>query len=833
MFEWKIEIPDICGEGENRILIKSLMELAVLLESHRNAGFIAQEPQRVSRKLILVPSNCEEALLECVLYSAYGSYEHIDDRYVFIDTGIRPDYFDSMAEIFASLKLGVTTPVHRMASTIMSILDESDGIVSSNALRREIEISCFPSGAEEIQELLYRNSSQLHDVFNILESTNKDYEKRFPAIRLLFGAFAAGDITKETVYSVLIGLKKDGSVWEPTKRWLNEVEEKRKLLNLRSECVCPLSEYLAGRNILLIEDELRLQYWDVILPRIFGSASKLRFEDVTDLMQGLHVTHVKNIRDANNNFGTKLSEFDIVLLDLFSSASKLAEGDRHGASLLVVSEPLKRFMALAGFSYEDQREFEQEDVVPTSLPQVVIFSGHSSGITCRTMLKDIGATDYFFKEAYSEPHKGAYYATFRNALITGLKENVANVLSLPRSGRHSNLDRWLSQFLPRDRSMVVRIMKHFRYYPAMSIVETFNLWLERNIQVVRDDKVQMSLCDNKLFSPDCLWFSYIGRPNKSGPSALALLGKTIWVEKINKRIRDTYKDHSPKKSGTAKEEWPFPEFKTYSDLQKDLIHEIVGPSERRGKNHLCIVLVDDVIGSGGQLESYLWKFLQNIIQKLKKEIGIRNCQIGGFEVNKNLGISTKGKQEGIWIEIHVLFAVGIEIAEREVREYRVKKTYNPGQCEVTVCIEPKSKHDKVQDCTCGGKLQFYLHIAEHTDDIFRVLHDERIDPAAALEMFMRYTLITRPRRKEHPCDFEPLGWKHCGGLVATYANAPSNTLPIIWGHGGDVDWYPLFNRFFNPWDEGILRNLPCSKDPAKCVLSPGKGCNKLLVEKNS
>ncbi|HLC16599.1 MAG TPA: hypothetical protein VJL89_10280, partial [Thermodesulfovibrionia bacterium] len=82
-----------------------------------------------------------------------------------------------------------------------------------------------------------------------------------------------------------------------------------------------------------------------------------------------------------------------------------------------------------------------------------------------------------------------------------------------------------------------------------------------------------------------------------------------------------------------------------------------------------------------------------------------------------------------------------------------------------------------------------------------------------------------PREKEYPCDFEPLGWKGCGSLFATYANAPRNTLPIIWADGSNQNkWNPLIVRFFNPLIPGDSEQsqLPCkngNKFTAFCTIS--------------
>ncbi len=121
--------------------------------------------------------------------------------------------------------------------------------------------------------------------------------------------------------------------------------------------------------------------------------------------------------------------------------------------------------------------------------------------------------------------------------------------------------------------------------------------------------------------------------------------------------------------------------------------------------------------------------------------------------------------------------------------------------------EGKTKRDK---CDCEECIEIKLHIIDYTNSIREVYENEE-----ELEVLLnKYNFITKPRANEYPCDFEPFGWKDNGGLISTYANAPGNTLPIIWG---DNCWSPLFNRYFNPWHKGEEdeKRLDC-KRTGKC-----------------
>jgi hypothetical protein len=95
-------------------------------------------------------------------------------------------------------------------------------------------------------------------------------------------------------------------------------------------------------------------------------------------------------------------------------------------------------------------------------------------------------------------------------------------------------------------------------------------------------------------------------------------------------------------------------------------------------------------------------------------------------------------------------------------------------------------------------------VADYTKPVSALIRDGLLDRDFTERLLTRreYRGIVKPRAKEHAFQFEPYGWKDTGGMVATYANCPGNTLPIFWADGGRRPWSPLFKRFFSPWDDG-------------------------------
>jgi len=624
--------------------------------------------------------------------------------------------------------------------------------------------------AEELQENLFRDQKPMHDIFNGLEDELK------PAVRLLLGAFTSGDISK-TPQEMIECIKrvceknnkleknksdKEKFVFNDGKNnsfqeWLNTIVNKRLELYIDKTMLSPLSSYLKGRKILLIEDKYPEHAWDIALPLIFGCS------DIEFLF--------KNPSDAMKNLEDTLKTFDIILLDLYSSENKHKQ--------YTISEPLIDFIELIEKLYEDSN-----DLVPVALPRIVIFSSEDTGPIARTMLKNRCVSDYFFKITEIEFYKSGYYSAFRNALITALKETVVHVLGEQHvANPHIFNNNWLPQFLPEHRPLILRIMKHFRYYSAMSIVSTMNEYLQCSFKC--DNNNKMSLLCSDYYEPDCFWFSYLGRANKSGAAMLPLLSKTKFFKKLKEEIK--------KQCNNDK----VPQFMTYDKLQDELKKLI----EKKRVNHrLCIIFVDDVTSSGGQLESYIWKFVNDHLKKkMLKSLWKLICS----------RFMDKGDNK---IEIHVFFIIGTHFKDFEDMLPNNERDGSHLTGTYSVCTNEKHKNRKDVPCDCPETIPVRVHVADYTKNIEEICIENNIPFEEVKNILSQYNLITHTREKEYPCDFEPLGWKGCRSLFATYANAPGNTLPIIWaGDSKQNEWIPLFVRFFNPLLPGDSEQsqLPC------------------------
>jgi len=826
-----------------------------------------------TRKLIIIPSICEEALRKYwkdILRIGYGPFTEntgLDrHRYLFVDTGTRSIFFEILSRIFRNLDVGGTTSYARLFPAILELMNgvqAEEPQISSRKIQYQIEQIGFTSGAEEIQELIYRNLNYAHDFFNAV--TNKKMQK--PSVRLLLGAFASGDVARVALLNSLYRIKRGVDIPDHILEWLKEIEEDQRNIGLEKTNLSSLPSYLSNRRILLIEDQLGPELWNIVLPVLFGSErARIKRNSVNE--GKVIILHADNSKKALNLYGPILDTLDIILLDLYVSENdKSKRHDSHsGLTLSSVGESVMNLIENLKYHYHKQIIGETDgNFVLTALPKIVVFSIDTTGLTARTLLKELGASDYFFKIPIGEPHKGGYYASFRNALIKPLKETVSNVLGISYLGTTNKLDNWLRQFLPADRPLILRIMKHFRYYSAMSIVKTLNKFLKNNTNF-NDDRSMISLFGNNYLKLHRFLFSYLGRPNKSGPATLALFAKTDWVKDIVDMNQSHHTQHH-----LEDKKIKFAPFLTYDDLQEIIFEESIAGVEE----DLCVIITDDIMGSGGQLESYSWKFINRHLRKLIKEkIGRPDIAKSKWEKlceffiqDKNTTeiqkvIKARNKSTGK-IQLHAIFAIGIRNRSFEgcleeirvngeplddlIKKDRIRKISEwmekttaislSGKINVALCKDPKHKGIAGKGrCTCERVIPFFVHIVEYTPDIDIICKKEKIKLHVLRELLKRYSFLTTPRKKEYPCDFEPMGWKDSGGLVATYANCPGNTLPIIWGDRRKRDdriiwddeyvdkWVPLFPRFFNPMDQGssIKTNLFC-KRTGKCKLRQDLG----------
>lgn len=822
------------------------------------------------KKILVILSSCEENLIGYMKeILKYGYGESLEDtrldkqRYLFIDNGNRPFLFDVLLSILAGLGLAVAETPERVFHGIRKVKDNfSNKIesISSKYLRDHIERNCLPSGAEEIQELLYRNASKTHDLFRSIPGENY-------ALRLLLGAYLCGDLTLEAMREVIREIKPDYQ-FADIDAWLKDPDIDGQPIDIPDNYKSPLSEYLANRNLLLIEDLLTEHHWDIVLPALLGAPTREKIKKgkpkkgsiVGQEIGRVRLWHAINARDALERYGNELRKFDIILLDLFSSAKKAESQTHHDAQTLsTLKLSLKELTEkIKAFYFEQTKEGNH---VPSSLPQLVVFSVDSNGVTVRTLLKELGAVDYFFKATQGEPHKRAYYASFRNALIKALKDTASHVSGMPYSDKFNKFDDWLRPFFPKHRPIILRLMKHFRFYSAMSIVKVFDNYLDKVMPLA--DGTSHILYNSTKVPLDRTVFSYLGRANKSGPATLALFSKTDWAKKCIQIVKKNQVEGRPK----------YTPFKTYDRLIDFLNKELIkGP-----KKNLCVFLVDDMVLSGGQIKSYLWKLINKDLRerfmKEKESFSIREWK----EHCKHFLSEEKDELNGNLIEIHTIGAIGLikpnedtlddryreveylqDALDPDSRKIALPKDYSwvnhdpwesvikeaidchpvhfSGVLKIPLCLN--SNHEEPESdktpCDCEKVIPVYVHIGDFIPNVGMICQKEGIDYLKFRSILEKYAYVTNPRANEYPCDFEPLGWKECGGLFSTYANCPGNTLPIIWGNRENANdpskegevrggkWEPLFHRFFSPMDEGKKREkdqLYCGKE-LKCRLRP-------------
>lgn len=735
-------------------------------------------PAGADRRLIVIPSLCTGELKKWfgeLIKAAYGnnsifSNELYTHRFLFIKCDRHTSLiFEGLSRVLEHLKVAKITSPQSALIELAKIVELNHGQFSGNALRNAIEYTCFPSGAEEMQEIYFRDLLSIHSFDK--EKVAGQLEQ-VQALRLLIGAFTAGDIDQWKFSNSLqeLGIKYD------IEKALEQIRVKREKLKIPEYHKSPLLGYLKGRKILIIEDNLKKEGWHVALSALLQSeiiVENVKEEDYN----GVFISHAQNTQKVLKEYSDdELHSFDLILLDLYSTEGYSKIGSGHVQA--EIGHGIRKLC--------ERLEVLQEkcnDVVPVASPKVVVFSADFTGLTTRTMIKELGASDYFFKKSKGESHKTEYYSTFRNTLITALKETICEVLASPSGATKQRFDDWFLQFLPADRPMILRIMKHFRFYSAMSMVKILDKYLSDKIYYEKPN-LFINLFKAYSLKPYRLWFSYLGRPNKSGPATLPLLAKT-------KCLKDILKNEKREKNKNKAKEWL--RFMTYKEFQENLFRQLISKLKRDDEK-LCIVLVDDFIGSSGQLQEYLWKIF-NDNKALKNEIGRR--KINYFELLSNLTRKC---------ELHILFVIGLH-------NNQVDKLLQRG--EIRIC---NSQHSKWDRCDCKDLLIPYkLHIADHINCLKQICLKEKIDYSELKELLERYTCITQPRQNEYPCEFEPFGWKDTCGLTATYANSQGNTLPIIWGDGSrwfedgrywlplekkGERWLPLFHRFFNPWAGG-------------------------------
>ena len=397
------------------------------------------------------------------------------------------------------------------------------------------------------------------------------------------------------------------------------------------------------------------------------------------------------------------------------------------------------------------REFNGR-LLSRPLPQVVVFpTGKRGGALDPALFK--GERPRFLQLLSQVGLRPEGRREFEVILIRTLKDCVANALGLPFPRGIEVLDNWLSQFEPDDQPLALRMLRSFRYYPAETQRKLLDLYL--NTIDKQDGDVKAKRC-----------LTYLGRPNKSGPAVLTLAAKTTWASQLAAEKRLTVK--------------------TYDDL---LVHLAAETKQLTGGKSLDIYFVDDVIGSGGQLISYLEKFLNDHLSSGHRRMILESILEGGrlrLHVVFVIGISSGGFEK--------LFVKGLDPVQISSSKFLGTRS-RVGDLRVNVRVRngPKGLRE----------VNVKVHVIDYTPSIFELFEKNELPRAKFESLLKSYFGITKPRAREHWLQFEPFGWKGGGALVSTHLNCPGNTLPIIWAEGGvGKEWKPLFARYFNPWDDG-------------------------------
>jgi hypothetical protein len=820
---------DESASSSRDVLFESIKKFFYLLGIEINV--VNEDSQLFSKpetgeRLLIIPSSSSKTLknyFKQLLKTAYGSeaLHMANQRYLFIEIDRSDRFFNVLSSIFEHLEVGSRVKPHAFFSLFPTELPEQKQITRRD-VRNEIEETCFSSGAEEMLEFFFRDPETLHRIFKYVNEKGIHN-----AVRMIFGAYLAGDVEKDILEKTLKAFCDEGPEnFSHIKTEIKKLDPKKRKMSKNVECRFknPLWEYLENRKILIIEDQLGREEegWGVVLPAIFLSPGDYRdaikdsnaselFSKIAHktIIHGqdkapVGITHFKDVSEALAEIQQKenysyFMDFDLILLDLYSS------GEHSKSTLLInMKHPMWQFI-------EQINSYRKSQKILRTSPQVIIFSRDPSGITARTMFKELNAADYFFKNAEDDAHKSGYYSSFRNAIISTLKENVLHVGGLTSNPGRKRFDRWFRQFDHCDRPVILHVMKGFRYYSALNIVHLFDHYLGHEPDW-KDNRVKILTPEHRCPHRFCI--SYLGRPNKSGPTTLALFSKTDWIRKLRKKIENP----TPEK---------LPQFCSYESLQEKIVKDYARAKPEEG--HYCIILLDDFIGSGGQLEEYIPKFINRDLKatcrKLceSKEVSVDVWEKIKKAFRKACRKLFRSQEESadIWekikeafrkepgnaikkLEIHAFYALGVKNEPFETLIKNVKMDENNEKGIRSINGNYSVELDDGSDISIDVK----VHVANYTRSIQEIYEGKEFK-AKIKKALEKYSIIKEFRAEDYSCDFEPLGWKGNGGLTVTYANAQENTIPVVWrdcrvnelvfpGKSPVKEWIALYPRYFNP-----------------------------------
>lgn len=777
IFNWTIEIArEIENEQDNiptNLASDALSKFFDLLglktdgkeKEKDNAIPLFRTGEKEIRLLILTPYsvNILEEYFKNLLLEAYSKTKTEDlskQRFLFVDWDLTNTdwrlerFFHVLGSVFKHSGMGWKVQVEKLLAFLSPEFIKNikgnlkPGSITNNELRNCIEETCFATGVEEMREFFFRDTvtSLLHHLFHKLPKDRRN------ALRLIFGAYLAGDISSEVLDIVIKNFFPQ--TVPPIDLITGDIDKR-----IPDRMKNPLWKYLENRKILIIDDGWEKEGWNIVLPALLLSPGKIDAALPPNIMCYKSIHDALQASEVDNKFDLK--DIDLIILDLYSSSDG---GHTKSVQITNMKDPLWEHREKIS---EIRTRYIRESI-PQPMPQIVVFSRDNNGTTARTMFKELNTVDYFFKHTGTEEHKCGYYSYFRNALISALKETVYEVGGMTDISSRLRFNRWLRQFDPCDRPVILHLMKHFKYFPATNIMELLDKYLKNNTR--REDNA-VSILNSHLRKPNQFYISYLGSANKSGPATLPLLSKTEWIKELREKIENP----SSKK---------LPGFISYERLQGKIKRSI----NRRtlAGNPICIIFVDDVVASGGQLENYMGKFLKDLIKSPKEE-ALTQIQS---------------------LEIIALFALGVQ--NKKYFENMIGKSVRNDDETHSINGSFDVKFEEV-----SATVQ--VHAAHYTRSIQEIFKDNQEFLNEVEETLRKYAVSMELRDEDYPCNFIPWGWKENGGLLATYANAQGNTIPVIWQdyksrNDDDViqqkngfsikRWEHLYPRYFNPLTPG-------------------------------
>ncbi len=524
-----------------------------------------------------------------------------------------------------------------------------------------------------------------------------------------------------------------------------------------------LPEYVRGRRFRLLGPKVLTRHWQKQLSTILsGSSFQLGVQEIVH-SDG---TSISRMRSDSESDLLQAPLQDILLLGVDSGD---VDGDERRFARAIVT----RLAALYGES--------ATAAVRQPLPQLIIFPTTDRRLHRHVLAGHVPESFHFVKVIDEDPLTSDIPASLEQSIVAALEDRVCHSIGLPFPEGLMRLRKWLDNFLPEDRPAALAVAERLRFYSMEAMVRLLDSYLQTTSAV---SQRKLSILGGEKSSPGTYLFSNLGRPFKSASAVLPLVGRSKWISSFDEDVRLSTLPPKDRR----------PAVRVYEDLAERIFAQTAGHPDGEILN---VVLVDDIVGSGGQLTRYLSKFLG-------KELCETICRCISEDNAEAVWEHTLRRLSGGWsnVRLHTLFLIGIENEEFESLFELPLRALETGD---ESC---RSVHGvmKIEVPVSTGTISVpvSVHVADYTKPLSALYRENLLDRDATERLLTRreYRGIVQPRGKEHALQFEPFGWKDVGGMVATYANCPGNTLPIVWADGGPGGWFPLFKRFFSPWDDG-------------------------------